>query len=163
MPSAYALGSYAAAKAAQVRLDDEHRAAAAALKAIPGVGSGTMGLTPDSIKFGPDYRGARRRVDIAFESLRRFNQAFKRRYARQIADDARAARRAPVVHQGYRIDTLTLRGGRVTAHDNVRVYPQSYFLYPLYMTSTIEDAIRWVDAFVKGEAWAENVRLRHRI
>lgn len=57
-----------------------------ALKAIPGVGSGHCGLTPDHVKFSPEYRAAKRAVDQAFATLREFN----RRHAKQLrAEQAR--------------------------------------------------------------------------
>jgi len=44
-----------------------------ALNAIPGLGSGAMGLTPDSVKARPDYQKAKHESRMAFEALREFN------------------------------------------------------------------------------------------
>jgi len=64
-------------EAARAALEAEHKAAGAALRAIPGIGSGRMGLTPDHVKASPDYRAARAAYDRAFAALRRFNGAHK--------------------------------------------------------------------------------------
>ena len=58
---------------AQIAAETRYQAAAKALKAIDGVGSGNMGLTPDSVKSSPEYRLAKGRLDRAFQDLRRVN------------------------------------------------------------------------------------------
>ncbi len=49
------------------------REAGKAMKAIPGIGSGPMGLTPDHVKFSPAYRAAKAASDAAFAKLRKLN------------------------------------------------------------------------------------------
>lgn len=49
------------------------KAASAALKAIPGVGSGPMGLTPEHIRLSPEYRAAKTAYDRAFQAVRAEN------------------------------------------------------------------------------------------
>ncbi len=56
-------------------LEAESKAASDALRALPGVGSGAMGLTPDSVRSSSEYRAARAASDRAFQALRRFNAA----------------------------------------------------------------------------------------
>lgn len=75
------------------RLHNEARAAAARLRAIPGVGSGAMGLTPDVVKARPDYRAAKAESDRAFAALRAFNGAHAKALAsaRRLSRDNRAA------------------------------------------------------------------------
>lgn len=68
--------------------------AGARLKAIPGVGSGAMGLTPDSVKQSAAYRDARREFDSAMRALQRFNAANVKRFAKEAAAERRAQREA---------------------------------------------------------------------
>ena len=49
------------------------KAASVALRAVPGVGSGAMGLTPDSVKASTAYQNAKRRFEWDFDNLRKFN------------------------------------------------------------------------------------------
>ena len=60
-------------RAAQNMLEAEFKRAGAVLRAITGVGSGQMGLTPGIIKFSPEYRAAKAATDTAFSALRAFN------------------------------------------------------------------------------------------
>lgn len=57
----------------QRAIEQRVRDASNALKAIPGVGMGEHGLTPDAVKASAEYQEAHRRFRIAFESLRQFN------------------------------------------------------------------------------------------
>ena len=50
------------------------KAASATLRAIPGVGGGPMGLTPDAVKASPEYRAARAACDAAHLRLRAFKR-----------------------------------------------------------------------------------------
>jgi hypothetical protein len=75
-------------------LDRAASRASARLRAIPGVGSGAMGLTPDSVKARPDYREALASYRAAESALRQFNGAFAKRFARQSAARIRAEREA---------------------------------------------------------------------
>ena len=61
-------------------LEREYLEASRALKAIPGVGSGPMGLTPDDVKARPEYREAKLASCRAFAALRSFNA----HYAKQL-------------------------------------------------------------------------------
>lgn len=70
--------------------------ASAALKAIPGIGSGPMGLTPDHIRAGADYQNARRAYDTAHSRLARLNGANVKRFAPELRQE-REARRAAMV------------------------------------------------------------------
>lgn len=84
---------YAAAKAHYDALNLAVEMAGKRLGSINGVGSGPMGLTPDSVKFSPEYREARAAYDRASSMARAFNGAFVREYRRELAEE-RAARRA---------------------------------------------------------------------
>ena len=57
-------------KAAQDQLYAEMKLAGAALKRFPRLANG---LTPDSVKFSPEYRAAKAACDRAFEAVRAFN------------------------------------------------------------------------------------------
>lgn len=59
--------------------------AAKALRAIPGIGSGCMGLTPDSVKVGADYQDAKRRFEWDFDNLRKFNAWYVKAFKRELA------------------------------------------------------------------------------
>ena len=51
--------------------------ASAALGTVAGLGSGPLGLTPDSVKQSPEYREAKANYDEAFARLRWFNGQHK--------------------------------------------------------------------------------------
>jgi hypothetical protein len=81
---------------AQAKRDGLEAAAAEAsraLNAIPGIGSGPMGLTPDAVKFSPAYRLARARYDKAAAELRAFAGMMSRNFPRELKAE-RDARRA---------------------------------------------------------------------
>lgn len=62
-----------------------------------GTGSGPMGLTPDHIKFGAEYRNARNTSETLREIGRRFNGAASKRFKKEIRahiDAKRAAKLA---------------------------------------------------------------------
>lgn len=65
----------AAIEAARHVLEAQRKAAAATLGSLPGIGSGPMGLTPDSVKASPEYQAAKAAHAHAFDALRRFNKA----------------------------------------------------------------------------------------
>lgn len=73
------------------------REAAARLRAVPGIGAGPMGLTPDSVKAGPAYREARAYHAAAFERLRALNGLAARHYRPQCRAAAIASRAAGAV------------------------------------------------------------------
>lgn len=82
--------AFIAAKARRDALERDHRAAAFALKAVDGIGSGRLGLTPDSVKMTPEYRAARAAYDRAFAELRSFNATFVRTFKAELAAERRA-------------------------------------------------------------------------
>ena len=69
--------------------------AAKALKSIPGVGTGTMGLTPDHVKASPEYRAAKARYDWDWDNYRKFNGWYVRHFAKELRK-ARADKLASV-------------------------------------------------------------------
>lgn len=79
--------SYAIARAVGAQLEAEHKRASAALKALPGVGTGPMGLTPDAVKFSPEYRTLKAAADAAREAVRRHNGMMVKRYAREMRQE----------------------------------------------------------------------------
>jgi hypothetical protein len=87
--------NYAAAKLVKWRLELEVALASKAFRAIAGIGSGPMGLTPDAIKFSPDYRLAKVRFDVAFAALRDFNGEFHKTFAAEIKAERRERDRSP--------------------------------------------------------------------
>lgn len=68
------------------RLESAVNEASAALRAVAGVSSGPLSLTPDSVKARPDYIAARRAYDAAFKVLRDHNGALTKEQKRALAD-----------------------------------------------------------------------------
>lgn len=81
---------YAEFKARAKELEAEAACASATLKAIPGVGSGALGLTPDAVKFSPAFREAKAAFTRAFQAQRDFHGTYGKRFEKE----ARAERRA---------------------------------------------------------------------
>lgn len=72
-------------------------AASKVLRAIPGIGSGQFGLTPDSVKSSAEYKAAKQETDAAFAQMQTFNRFALRHYKtehRAEMDKRRDARRA---------------------------------------------------------------------
>lgn len=88
--------SYAIAKVTACLLESDYSAASRNLKAIPGVGSGPMGLTPDDVRARPAYRIAKQAMDKAFAELRAFNAAYVKRYKNELAAERKAKRERTV-------------------------------------------------------------------
>lgn len=84
---------FAIACAARAQLEREAAAASAAWRAIPGVGSGAMGLTPDAVKFSPEYRAARTAYESAAGRLARLNKAMAREFKAELREERKARRR----------------------------------------------------------------------
>lgn len=77
------------AKAKRAVLEVAERAAAAALAALPGVGSGRMGLTPDSAKT-QFYWIAKDAQRLAFTRLQTFNGFYVRRFKAELTAERKA-------------------------------------------------------------------------
>lgn len=89
--------TYEQAKALKSRLEASCEDASRALNAIPGIGSGPMGLTPDHIKESRKYRLAKRTFDISFQTLREFNAVFTRSFRKEITSERRDRNSARLV------------------------------------------------------------------
>lgn len=87
-----AADTFTAAKAIKRGLEESERAAAKRLLGIAGVGSGAMGLTPDSVKSSPEYRTAKAEHDLAFRRLQAFNAQFVKAFAAELRAERRASR-----------------------------------------------------------------------
>jgi len=85
--------AFIAAKARYDALQAALATASHALRAVPGIGAGPMGLTPDAVKFSAPYRTAKAAYDRAHNEARTFNGAYCRTFKRELAAD-RATRRA---------------------------------------------------------------------
>lgn len=60
------------------------------------------------------------------------------------------------------------KGMRVQTNGNptkpeVKVFWNSCFLNPLYVTTSLDLAMRWVDAYQKGEQWADAATLPTKV
>lgn len=71
-------------------LTNEMDASSKALDAFPK--SGTMGLTPDEVKFSAEFQNAKARYNRAHASLRRFNSVFVKRFEKELQEERRARR-----------------------------------------------------------------------
>lgn len=84
--------SYAIAKVTASLLDADYSAACKNLRAIHGVGSGPLGLTPDSVRARTDYRIAKAAFDKAFADLRAFNAGYVKKYRKELAAERKVRR-----------------------------------------------------------------------
>jgi hypothetical protein len=80
---------YESFKATRDKLESEVAAVEAVLARFP---SGTMGLTPDSVKTSEAFRDAKRAFNLAFSRLRAYNARYLGRFKREAAAE-RAARK----------------------------------------------------------------------
>ena len=85
---------YIIARAVKLQLESDMAAAGRAWNAIPGVGSGAIGLTPDCVKQSPEYRRARLAYDSAAATLRDYAKAFMRQHGKQYRADLLREREA---------------------------------------------------------------------
>jgi hypothetical protein len=69
------------------------KAASAKLNAIPGVGTGRMGLTPDGVKFSSAYRGAAAELAVAMANARRFNAWYTKAFKKELRAERDAKRK----------------------------------------------------------------------
>ena len=84
------------------RFDNEHKQAAEKLKETGqrlarelGIEArGPMGLTPDAIKFSPEYQKAWKRERRAFSVMREFNAQYSRVFKRELREERNAKRKA---------------------------------------------------------------------
>jgi len=86
--------TYATFKATQTALEFHVKAAGDAIRAIPGVGTGPNGLTPDDVKFSPPYQAARAAYDRAFSALQRHNMAYCQAFKKERIAERDAKRQA---------------------------------------------------------------------
>ena len=81
---------YQAAKTIADQLHATVKATGKALGSIEGVGTGSMGLTPDSVKRSEEYKAARAAYDLAHHRARTFNATYVRTFKNEIRADRRA-------------------------------------------------------------------------
>jgi hypothetical protein len=77
------------AKEMQSVLMARHKEASAALRAVPGLGSGQLGLTPDAVKASPAYQTAREDYHACHGALRKFNAWFCKEYKAELRAERR--------------------------------------------------------------------------
>ena len=82
--------AYNIAKAAQARLQAETARTGAITNSFPRLPNG---LTPDEVKFTPEYQAARKASSTAFQNERNFNSVYVKQFAKEIKAD-RMARNA---------------------------------------------------------------------
>jgi hypothetical protein len=76
---------YEAFKQAQAMLEQNVEITAKAVREIPGVGTGLMGLNPDHVRLSPEYRAKKAAYDSAFAALRAFNGKYIKIFKAEIA------------------------------------------------------------------------------
>lgn len=92
---------YERAKEYKARFDNEHNQASVKLEEAGerlarelGIEAcGPMGLTPDAIKFNPEYQKAWKQERQAFSAMREFNMQFARVFKREIREERNAKRK----------------------------------------------------------------------
>lgn len=87
---------FTAAKAQYDAIQHGLAMASERLRAIPGISSGPMGLTPDSVKQGAGYRSAKASYDHWHAMARAYNRTYTKAFARELAAE-RAARRSALI------------------------------------------------------------------
>lgn len=85
---------YIIAKQTAAQLDKEYSEASAALKSIPGINSGAMGLTPEHVRITVEYKVAHNKYKHAFEALRNFNAIYCKQYRKELAAERKLKRGA---------------------------------------------------------------------
>lgn len=79
------------AKAIAAQFEAQVRTASEALQVFPRTGS--MGMTPDEVKFSPEFSQAQSTFDWAFKQQRAFNSVFLRRFKKELAAERRQRRK----------------------------------------------------------------------
>lgn len=85
-------------RAARDLLERNHREASARLNAIPGIGSGIMGLTPSHVKASPEFQEAHGVYMQAHKALAELNRINVPRFKRELARE-RNERRAAILRE----------------------------------------------------------------
>lgn len=67
--------------------------AAKTLREVPGVSSGSFGLTPDHIKATPEYQHANRVFNVTFARMRNTNQWFNKTFKKEYAAERKELQR----------------------------------------------------------------------
>lgn len=84
--------SYETASTLRDTWEEMTHAASVALGDIPGIGSGPMGLTPDAVKFSPEYRRAKEAFEKSAERLRNLTRWIVRTYPKEARAAAQSRR-----------------------------------------------------------------------
>ena len=93
--------AFLAYRAARDAIKARMIAASARIDAIPGVGSGAYGLTPDHVKASPEWRSAHADYWQAHKALAELNRLNVRRFKREIARERDERRQAMLaMHTG---------------------------------------------------------------
>lgn len=84
-------------------LERRMTAASKAWNSIPGIGSGIMGLTPDSVKQSPEYRQAAAECKAAHKALGELNGRNVKRFKAELARERQERREAMLAERGRAI------------------------------------------------------------
>lgn len=83
---------YTTAKEEKLRLEKELDVAEKNLKAIRGIDSGLMGLTPEHIRNSAEFQAARRLFDQKMKQMQDFNRQFIRIHGKRWREELQAKR-----------------------------------------------------------------------
>lgn len=81
---------YEMAKSTRSALEENLSHAKMSMDLIVGDNRLGNGLVPDHIRAKPEWQNAKREYDLVFSALRKFNQAFVRKFKRDIMQERRA-------------------------------------------------------------------------
>lgn len=91
-PDSLAPMTFQEAKERKIHLESACCVADIALKSIDGVGTGAMGLTPDSVRNSPEYKAAREAFSQSFARLRAFNAFFVKAFKTELKEERNTKR-----------------------------------------------------------------------
>lgn len=86
--------TYDEAIAIKQALEEALDGASRRLKAVPGIGSGIMGLTPDHVRATREYQDASAGYEAARVKLRKFNGAFLKAFKKEYREEIGKKRRS---------------------------------------------------------------------
>ena len=79
--------TYEEAKQKQNILEQAYEKASEAIRNVPNVGTGQLGLVPDSVKATPEYQKASKEYNKAFQEYRNFNRIVNKTFRKEMAND----------------------------------------------------------------------------
>lgn len=94
---------YIEARNIKHKLDKDVDVASKLLRAIPGISSGPMGLTPDIVKFRPDYIKAKNEYNIAANKAKLWNKLFLKTFKKEYEQERILLRKVKLLNTDDKI------------------------------------------------------------